>query len=192
MTTTKLTLTTAQSSFFKKEAARGLEAVAHVAAVVGANAPMTANAVATAMAETFPGLSRGYFNNLASLAKEACGLLGCEAGQLSEAFKAAKYKTLSDLWSGLGRNPKNGQKIKADGKTGDGDGDGKTDGDGDGKADGKTGGVPGIPVAPVAEIIAAVNGGTMTLEEGMVAIAAMVGATLTLPAKGKGRLKAAA
>lgn len=174
----KLTLTPAQTGFFRKEAARGLEAVAHVAAVIGANAPMTANAIATAMAETFPGLSRGYFNNLASLAKEACSLLGCELGQLGAAFKTAKYKTLSDLWAALGRNPKNGQKTKTDG-----DGDGKADADG--KADTDTAGVPGIPAAPVAEIIAQINGGLLTPMEGLAAIAAMVGATLTTPAAGK-------
>ncbi len=94
---TVVSLTTGQRSALKREAKRGLEFILLMADVASANAKMSANAIATALADEF-GLSRGYLNNSQKWAKDASLSLKVALADLRATVEAMPaIKTQGDL-----------------------------------------------------------------------------------------------
>lgn len=94
---TVVTLSATQRAALKREAKRGLEFVLLMADVASANSKMSANAVATALADEF-GLSRGYLNNSQKWAKDAALTLKVALCDLRATVEAMpEIRTQGDL-----------------------------------------------------------------------------------------------
>lgn len=119
---TVVSLTAGQRGALKREAKRGLEFVLLMADIASANPKMSANAIATALAEEF-GLSRGYLNNSQKWAKDAALSLKVALADLRVTVEARpEIKTQGDLIAL--------SAPEEEEETGDGDGDDSGD-DGD-------------------------------------------------------------
>lgn len=127
---TVVTLSAPQRAALKREAKRGLEFVLLMADIASANPKMSANAVATALAEEF-GLSRGYLNNSQKWAKDAALTLKVALCDLRVTVEAMpQIKTQGDLIALSAPEP------DEDGDdSGDGDGDDSGDSDDSGEAE---------------------------------------------------------
>ncbi len=94
---TVVSLNPAQRSALKREAKRGLEFILLMADIASANSKMSANAIATALADEF-GLSRGYLNNSQKWAKDAALTLKVALADLRVVVEAMPaIKTQGDL-----------------------------------------------------------------------------------------------
>lgn len=94
---TVVSLQPAQRAALKREAKRGLEFVLLMADIASANSKMSANAIATALADEF-GLSRGYLNNSQKWAKDAALILKVALCDLRATVEARpEIKTQGDL-----------------------------------------------------------------------------------------------
>lgn len=121
--TTTVVLTGDQRRQLKAEAKRGLQLILLMADIASANAKMSANALATQLADEF-GLAKSYLNNAQKWAKDSAVALGVALGDLRATVEAApeRFRTQKDLLDL--------SKPDADDEaTDDGDGDGgETDG----------------------------------------------------------------
>ena len=94
---TVVSLTAGQRGALKREAKRGLEFILLMADIAAANAKMSANAIATALADEF-GLSRGYLNNSQKWAKDAALTLKVALCDLRATVEAMpEIRTQGDL-----------------------------------------------------------------------------------------------
>ncbi len=122
-TKTTITLTSDQRRQLKAEARRGLQLILLMADIAAANPKVSANALATQLADEF-GLAKSYLNNAQKWAKDASLALGVALSDLRATVEAApeRFKTQKDLLDL--------SKPDADAET-DADGDGETDADGE-------------------------------------------------------------
>lgn len=124
---TVVTLSTNQRAALKREAKRGLEFVLLMADIASANSKMSANAIATALADEF-GLSRGYLNNSQKWGKDAALSLKVALCDLRATVEAMpEIRTQGDLIAL--------SEPEAEAEADSGDGDGDADGDGDSEAE---------------------------------------------------------
>lgn len=134
-----VTLTGEQRRQLKAEAKRGLQLILLMADIAAANPKMSANALATALADEF-GLAKSYLNNAQKWAKDASLALGVALSDLRTTVEAApeRFRTQKDL---------------LDLSKPDTDADGDADGDAD-DADGDD--APADPADPATTFAAAV------------------------------------
>lgn len=128
---TVVTLTADQRRQLKAEAKRGLQLILLMADIASANPKVSANALATNLADEF-GLARSYLNNAQKWAKDASLALGVALGDLRATVESQpeKFRTQRDLLD-LSKPADDADEAA------DADGDGETDGDeaADAKAD---------------------------------------------------------
>jgi len=97
-TKTTITLTGDQRRQLRAEARRGLQLILLMADIASANPKVSANALATALADEF-GLARSYLNNAQKWAKDASLALGVALSDLRSTVESQpeRFKTQKDL-----------------------------------------------------------------------------------------------